>query len=67
MKSGTSKTKKEVQNPAETKAELKARMKIQELLQKNMRVPIGMFHGKELNERCFVNDLFKHLNISIKE
>lgn len=67
MKTRESKRKKESSSPSENKSEIKTRMKIQELLNKNMRTPIGMFHGKELNERCFVNDLFKYLDISIKE
>lgn len=48
-------------------SELKIRVKIQQILQDNMRQPIGMFHGKELSEKSFVNDLFKKLNITLKE
>jgi hypothetical protein len=55
--------KEEVKNPSE----VQVRVKVQTLLQKNMRTPIGMFHGKELNERCFVNDLFKNFDITPKK
>lgn len=55
--------KKEQTNSSETKV----RVKIQEILQDNMRTPIGMFHGKELNERSFVNDLFKNFDITPKK
>lgn len=48
-------------------SELKIRVKIQQILQDNMRQPIGMFHGKELSEKSFVNDLFKKFNITLKE
>jgi hypothetical protein len=48
-------------------SEAKVRMKIQELLEKNMRPSTGMFGAKELSERNFVNDLFKHLDIEIKK
>lgn len=47
-------------------SETQVRLKIQSLLQNNMRTPIGMFHGKELNERGFVNSLFKNFNITPK-
>ena len=43
--------------------EVQVKMKVQAVLQKNLRTPLGMFHGKELNERGFVNDLFKNFNI----
>lgn len=65
MKKGEEKNKTTTE-PTEKGSEIKARMKVQELLQKNMRTPLGMFHGKELNERCFVNDIFKALDIKIK-
>lgn len=58
--------KQETEEVSEKGSEIKARMKVQELLQKNMRTPLGMFHGKELNERCFVNDIFKELDIKLK-
>ena len=45
----------------------KAAMAIQDSLQKNMRRPIGMFHGKELNERSFVNDLLKKYQLIPRE
>lgn len=48
-------------------SEVKVRMKVQEILSKNMRRPMGLFHGKELNERCFVNDLFKNFDITPKK
>jgi len=48
-------------------SEIQVRVKIQTLLQNNMRAPIGMFHGKELNERGFVNDLFKNFDITPKK
>jgi hypothetical protein len=48
-------------------SEVKTRMKVQELIEKNMRTPLGMFHGKELNERGFVNDLFKNFDITPKK
>ena len=48
-------------------SEIQVRMKVQTILQKNMRTPIGMYHGKELNERCFVNDLFKNFDITPKK
>ncbi len=54
--------KKEEKSPSE----LKIRIKIQQLLQDNMRYPIGMFHGKELSEKSFVNDLLKKFNITLK-
>ena len=54
---------KDIKQPSE----LKIRVKIQQILQDNMRQPIGMFHGKELNEKGFVNDLFKKFNITFKE
>jgi hypothetical protein len=43
------------------------RAKIQELLQENMRTPIGLFHGKELSETSFLNDLFKNFTITPKK
>lgn len=48
-------------------SEAKTRAKIQLLLQNNMRTPIGMFHAKELNERNFVNALFKNFDITPKQ
>lgn len=48
-------------------SEVKVRMEIQKILNDNMRRPMGMFHGKELNERGFVNDLFKNFNITPKD
>ncbi len=45
---------------------IKARLKVQEILDKNIRNATGLFHGKELNERCFVSDLFKNFHIIIK-
>jgi hypothetical protein len=47
--------------------EVQIRMKVQAVLQKNLRTPLGMFHGKELNERGFVNDLFKNFDITPKK
>jgi hypothetical protein len=47
--------------------EAQVRMKVQAVLQKNLRTPLGMFHGKELNERGFVNDLFKNFDITPKK
>ena len=47
--------------------EVQVRMKVQAVLQKNLRTPLGMFHGKELNERGFVNDLFKNFDITPKK
>jgi hypothetical protein len=48
-------------------SEVRVRMEVQAVLQKNMRAPIGLFHGKELNERCFMNDLFKNFDITPKK
>ena len=45
----------------------KVRAKVQEILAKNMKHPTGMFHSKELNERCFVNDLFANFDIIPKD
>jgi hypothetical protein len=42
------------------------RVKIQMLLEKNLRSEIGSFHSKELNEPGFLSDLFKHFDITIK-
>jgi len=47
--------------------EVQVRIKVQAVLQKNLRTPLGMFHGKELNERGFVNDLFKNFDITPKK
>jgi hypothetical protein len=47
--------------------ESQIRIKVQAVLQKNLRTPLGMFHGKELNERGFVNDLFKNFDITPKK
>lgn len=60
---------KTTENNEEKKApsELQVRVKVQAILAKNMRTPIGLFHGKELNERCFVNDLFKNFDITPKK
>lgn len=44
-------------------SETKSRIKVQDILQKNMRTPIGMFHGKELNERGFISSLFKNFTL----
>lgn len=43
------------------------RVKVQELLQNNLRQAIGMFHSKELNEFCFLNDLFKNFDLTPKQ
>lgn len=48
---------------SKTPSEREMRMKVQKVLQENMRTPIGLFHGKELNERGFVNDLFNNFDI----
>lgn len=53
----TTDTAEEIKAPSE----VQVRMKVQDIMHKNMRSPIGMFHGKELNERCFLNELFKIL------
>lgn len=55
MEKGKNKTKN---------SQLKARVKVQELLEKNTRRAMGMFHAKELNERTFVNDLFKNFTLT---
>lgn len=48
-------------------SEAKSRITIQKLLEKNMRQANGMFHCKELNERSFVNDLFKNFDLTPKQ
>ena len=58
----TTKTK----NTENKSSEGKMRVKVQKVLQDNLRTPMGMFHGKEINERGFVNDLFKNFNITLK-
>jgi len=61
------KNKQEESNtPAKQNSDIKNRMAVQKLLEKNMRQATGMFHSKELNERCFVNDLFKNFNLTPK-
>ena len=45
----------------------KNRAKVQEILEKNMKHPTGMFHSKELNERCFLNDLFANFDLTPKK
>lgn len=57
------KTTDVVVDKKQTEVQVKVKMKVQAVLQKNLRTPLGMFHGKELNERGFVNDLFKNFNI----
>jgi len=58
--------KKTTENKENKPSEGKVRVKVQEIIADNMRTPIGMFHGKELNERGFINDLFKHFDITPK-
>lgn len=60
-------TSSEKQTSKSKPSEGRIRAKVQELLEENMRTPIGMFHGKELNERCFINDLFKNFDITPKK
>ena len=59
--------KKSENKEEKSPSEVQVRIKVQAILQKNMRTPLGMFHGKELNERCFVNDLFKNFDITPKK
>ena len=54
-------------DPKKNTSEIKVRMQIQQIMHDNMRTPIGMFHSKELNERNFINDLFKNFNITPKD
>ena len=58
----TTDTAEEIKAPSE----VQVRMKVQAVMQKNMRTPIGMFHGKELNERGFLNELFIFFYITPK-
>lgn len=43
------------------------RAKVQKILEDNMQPAIGRFHCKELNETCFLNDLFKKFTLTPKE
>lgn len=43
------------------------RVKVQKILEDNMQPAIGRFHCKELNETCFLNDLFKKFTLTPKE
>lgn len=42
-------------------SKMQVRVKIQELIQENMRPAIGRFDTKELNERGFTDDLVKYI------
>lgn len=53
-------------SPEKKNSTMQNRAKVQQLIEKNMRQATGMFHSKELNERCFVNDLFKNFNLTLK-
>lgn len=45
-------------------SQVQVRAKVQELLEDNLREPIGRFHCKELNEHGFLNDLFKNFELT---
>lgn len=48
--------------------QMKVRVKVQKLLQDNLRYPVGNFHTKEINESGFLRDLFKNFELtSIKK
>lgn len=55
------------ENNEKKPSEIKVRMKIQQLLENNMRPSTGMFGAKELSERNFINDLFKNFDIDFKK
>ena len=48
-------------------SQVQMRAKVQKLLEDNMQQAIGRFHCKELNETCFLNDLFKKFTLTPKE
>lgn len=45
---------------------MKIRVKLQEVLQNNLRSAIGNFHSKEFNETCFMSDLFRNFELKQK-
>lgn len=45
-------------------SQMKVRVKVQELLQDNLRYPTGNFRCKELNESGFLRDLFKNFELT---
>ena len=44
--------------------QMKVRIKVQELLQDNLRYPAGNFRAKELNESGFLRDLFNNFELT---
>ena len=48
-------------------SQVQMRIKVQKILEDNMQQAIGRFHCKELNETCFLNDLFKKFTLTPKE
>ncbi len=48
-------------------SQIQMRAKVQKILEDNMQQAIGRFHCKELNEKCFLNDLFKKFTLTPKE
>lgn len=52
---------KESTNPV---SKVQTRIKVQEILQKNLRSANGLFHAKELNERGFLRDLFNNFELT---
>jgi thioredoxin reductase (NADPH) len=47
--------------------ETKIRMRVQKILQNNLREPIGMFHAKELNETILIIDLINNFKLIEKK
>lgn len=48
-------------------SQMKARVKVQEMIEKHTRNAIGRFHAKEFNERLFVDELFKNFTLTPKD
>jgi hypothetical protein len=54
-------------DPVKKTSNGQVRCKVQEILHDNIRPAIGRFHAKELNESGFLNDLFKHFDLTPKK